>query len=84
MKKHSFVTFFVRFVGANLLALAAYIGGIELLNLITEGAVAMMTGAASGFGYDASYVAPGKRVLISIMLFVLYLAMTVVFYFMQT
>ncbi|MBR6708789.1 MAG: hypothetical protein IKL84_03830, partial [Clostridia bacterium] len=50
----------------------------------TEGAVAMISGAASGFGYDASYVAPGKRVFVSIMLILLYLAMTVVFYFMQT
>lgn len=84
MKKHSFGSFLLRFVGANILALVAYIGGIELLNLLTEGAVAMISGAASGFGYDASYVAPGKRVFVSIMLILLYLSMTVVFYFMQT
>ncbi len=66
MKKTKIFKLAVDMLLPNLLAIAAYIALLMFLNLFTEGALVMSTGALSSRGWDAEDVAPAMRVFLTV------------------
>ena len=83
MKKESVLSYLLRFLVCNLLALLIYEGVCQVLNLLTGGSIAIYTGMLESSGYTPDDLSPTMKAVIPILLIVLAISVFFIFYFLM-